>query len=264
MERPHLYGSGSIFFSKSKYYPTLYTLEAIDSYGILLGLSLSQELQEQEKLLSCSTVLLPTPFPLIFKALNMLEQAPEPRNRITLTHEQDRFGVNTAKLDLQLSLTEKYTILRSQQILDEELRRTEFGKLKIELAREDDSLLPSTIISRIELNHLFEKLQQIELAEEDGYESWSWPPPGTEIKEAPLVSFCHQMGATRMHVDPKQGVVNENCRVHGISNLYITGSSVFPTAGSANPTLTIVALAVRLADHIKFIFSLGETFHEFN
>jgi len=61
----------------------------------------------------------------------------------------------------------------------------------------------------------------------------------------------HHMGTTRMHIDPKKGVVNENCRVHGISNLFIAGSSVFPTGGSANPTLTIVALAVRLADHVK-------------
>lgn len=61
----------------------------------------------------------------------------------------------------------------------------------------------------------------------------------------------HHMGTTRMHVDPRRGVVDANCRVHGMANLYIAGSSVFPTAGLANPTLTIVALALRLADHIK-------------
>lgn len=65
----------------------------------------------------------------------------------------------------------------------------------------------------------------------------------------------HHMGTTRMHPDPKQGVVNENCRVHGISNLFIAGSSVFPTGGFANPTLTIVALAVRLADQVKAILA---------
>lgn len=63
----------------------------------------------------------------------------------------------------------------------------------------------------------------------------------------------HHMGTTRMHDDPKQGVVNADSQVHGISNLYITGSSVFPTSGYANPTLTIIALALRLADRMKLI-----------
>jgi choline dehydrogenase-like flavoprotein len=58
-----------------------------------------------------------------------------------------------------------------------------------------------------------------------------------------------------MHVDPKQGVVDANCQVHGISNLFIAGSSVFPTAGYANPTLTIVALSVKLADHVKTLMN---------
>ena len=60
----------------------------------------------------------------------------------------------------------------------------------------------------------------------------------------------HHMGTTRMHSDPKYGVVDPNCRVHGISNLYIGGASTFPTSGYANPVLTTVALVIRLADHI--------------
>lgn len=62
---------------------------------------------------------------------------------------------------------------------------------------------------------------------------------------------AHLMGTTRMHEDARQGVVDRNARVHGVSNLYIAGSSVFPTSGMANPTLTLVALSLRLADHIK-------------
>lgn len=62
---------------------------------------------------------------------------------------------------------------------------------------------------------------------------------------------CHHMGATRMHRDARRGVVDENGRVHSIGNLYVAGSSVFPTYGHANPTLTIVALSLRLADCLK-------------
>lgn len=61
----------------------------------------------------------------------------------------------------------------------------------------------------------------------------------------------HHMGTTRMHTDPRQGVVDAACRVHSVPNLYLAGSSVFPTYGASNPTLTIVALALRLADHLR-------------
>jgi choline dehydrogenase-like flavoprotein len=61
----------------------------------------------------------------------------------------------------------------------------------------------------------------------------------------------HHMGTTRMSDDPKQGVVDKNCQVHGLSNLFVAGSSVFPTAGSGTPTMTLVSLALRLADYIK-------------
>jgi choline dehydrogenase-like flavoprotein len=61
----------------------------------------------------------------------------------------------------------------------------------------------------------------------------------------------HHMGTTRMGDDPKAAVVDHNCRMHGVRNLYIAGSSVFPTSGHANPTLTIIALTLRLAEHLK-------------
>jgi choline dehydrogenase-like flavoprotein len=61
----------------------------------------------------------------------------------------------------------------------------------------------------------------------------------------------HHMGTTRMHEDPREGVVDPHCRVHGLANLYIAGSSVFPTGGAVNPTLTLVALALRLAEHVR-------------
>ena len=61
----------------------------------------------------------------------------------------------------------------------------------------------------------------------------------------------HHSGTTRMSDQPSTGVVDRNCKVHDIANLYVAGSSVFPTIGYANPTLTIIALALRLADHLK-------------
>jgi choline dehydrogenase-like flavoprotein/lipopolysaccharide biosynthesis glycosyltransferase len=64
-------------------------------------------------------------------------------------------------------------------------------------------------------------------------------------------SSHHFLGTTRMHDDPRNGVVDADCRVHDVPNLFIAGSSVFPTGGFANPTLTIVALAVRLATHLQ-------------
>jgi choline dehydrogenase-like flavoprotein len=61
----------------------------------------------------------------------------------------------------------------------------------------------------------------------------------------------HHMGTTRMSASPRTGVVDGQCRVHGHDNLFMAGSSVFPSAGHANPTLTIVALGIRLAEHLS-------------
>ncbi len=60
----------------------------------------------------------------------------------------------------------------------------------------------------------------------------------------------HQIGTTRMSSSPSLGVVDEDCKVHGLDNLYVASSSVFPTSGQANPTLTLIALAIRVADHL--------------
>ena len=60
----------------------------------------------------------------------------------------------------------------------------------------------------------------------------------------------HMMGSTRMGIDPKRSCTDSSCRVHGVENLYVAGSSLFPAVGAANPTLTIVALSLRLAAHL--------------
>lgn len=77
-----------------------------------------------------------------------------------------------------------------------------------------------------------------------------WPVERSQLL-AILNQSRHHMGTTRMSRDARDGVVDAECRVHGVSNLYVAGSSVFPTSGIANPTLTILALAMRLSDHLK-------------
>jgi choline dehydrogenase-like flavoprotein len=74
---------------------------------------------------------------------------------------------------------------------------------------------------------------------------------GEEDPPALFRGAFHHMGTTRMHREASLGVVDPDCRVHGLANLFVAGSSVFPTAGCVNPTLTLVALAVRLADHLR-------------
>jgi len=143
----------------------------------------------------------------VFRLNSMSEQAPNPNSRVTLIDERDVLGRNRVQLDWQLSPIDIRTIVRSQEIIDEELRRAGLGYLHIKLRGET-------------------------------------PPPN-------LHGGWHHMGTTRMHVDPQRGVVDANCRVHGVSNLFIGGPSVFPTVGYVNPVLTIIALAVRLADHVK-------------
>jgi len=85
------------------------------------------------------------------------------------------------------------------------------------------------------------KLGRVKLAD--------WLYDGTN--EIPIDGGHHHIGTTKMSNDATNGVVDANCKVHGIDNLYIAGSSVFPTGGYVNPTLTIVALAARLADYVS-------------
>jgi choline dehydrogenase-like flavoprotein len=84
-------------------------------------------------------------------------------------------------------------------------------------------------------------LGRVRVDVEEGADSWP----------ADLEGGWHHMGTTRMSDDPTRGVVDRDGRVHGVDNLYVAGSSVFATAGSGTPTMTIVALALRLADHLR-------------
>jgi choline dehydrogenase-like flavoprotein len=83
----------------------------------------------------------------------------------------------------------------------------------------------------------------VETPDLDG-DPWSWEQPGR------IVPGNHPMGTTRMSAKPADGVVDPQCRVHGTENLFVLGSSVFPRAGHANPTMTTLALGDRLAEHL--------------
>lgn len=80
-----------------------------------------------------------------------------------------------------------------------------------------------------------------------GHLEWTARVDGTTLVEG----LYHHLGTTRMHGDPRQGVVDADSRIHSVPNLFIAGSSVFPTYGASNPTLTIVALALRVADTLR-------------
>lgn len=77
---------------------------------------------------------------------------------------------------------------------------------------------------------------------------------GNNIKNFVSNTSHHPSGTLRMGLDPRTSVVDRNCKTHDHRNLYVAGSSVFPTMGTANPTLTIAALSIRLANFIKSEF----------
>jgi choline dehydrogenase-like flavoprotein len=65
----------------------------------------------------------------------------------------------------------------------------------------------------------------------------------------------HHLGTTRMSADPKNGVVDADCKVYAVANLFVAGSSVFPTYSANNPTLNLLAITLRLSDHLKQVMT---------
>ena len=70
-------------------------------------------------------------------------------------------------------------------------------------------------------------------------------------KNIPIGGTAHQAGTCRFGIDPATSVLDLNCKAHDLDNLYVTDASFFPSIGAVNPTLTIIANALRVADHIK-------------
>lgn len=144
------------------------------------------------------------------------EQAPNPDSRVVLSATRDALGSRRANLDWQLSAIDKHTVQVIARTFDAEFRRLGHGVVT-----------PAAWLA------------------EPGVQ---WPADHT-VGNHPLANY-HQVGGTRMGSSPASSVVDADCRVHGLENLFVAGSSVFPTSGWANPTLTIVALAMRLSEHL--------------
>jgi choline dehydrogenase-like flavoprotein len=140
-----------------------------------------------------------------------VEQIPNPSSRITLSDRLDALGQPLAKIDWRLDDREYEAYRRAAQLFVAECAR-----LRLEIPR----LSP-------------------------------WVESPQDAWRESLHDMAHPMCATRMSSDPRTGVVDRNCAVHGVEGLHVAGSSVFPTGGTSNPTLTAVALAIRLADRIK-------------
>jgi choline dehydrogenase-like flavoprotein len=138
------------------------------------------------------------------------EQTCRPDNRVYLNDRQSTDGLLGVDVDFRYSDQDTDSIIRSHALLDEQLRAAGRGRLTYHMSAAER---PAAVLAQAR----------------DGY---------------------HQVGTTRMSDDPATGVVDRNCRVHGLSNLFVASSSVFPTAGEANPTFTAVCLAVRLAHHL--------------
>jgi choline dehydrogenase-like flavoprotein len=147
-----------------------------------------------------------------FQLFTRVEQAPNPNSRITLDTEKDELGMRRVMLHWELTPLEKRSIRTIYEIIGRQAGIAEKGRVRLlEYLRDEND--------------------------------YSWP----EFTGG----GWHHMGTTRMGLDLKQSVVNLDCRVHGIDNLYMAGSSCYVTAGAPNPTLTLVALSLRLSDHVR-------------
>ena len=145
------------------------------------------------------------------------EQAPNPDSRVLLTKERDALGVPRVALDWRLSAIDKHSVTGLVDGLGRELKRLGMGRV-----------------------------ERADWLDEPG-ELWRNDP----LISSHAIGGYHHMGTTRMATDPRQGVVDADGRVHGQANLYVVGSSIFPTSSWANPTLTIAALALRTADRLS-------------
>ena len=156
------------------------------------------------------------------------EQSPNPDSRITLSDTRDALGMRRARLDWRLNDLDRRTFATALKTMARESGHQRIGRFWLRAPmRALDLDRPNSIRFDLPLIGSSSAYNQLD----------------TELRWG-----CHHMGTTRMHSDPRRGVVDPHARVHGITNLYIAGSSIFPNVGVSNPTLTIIALALKLAE----------------
>lgn len=126
----------------------------------------------------------------------------------------------------------------------------------IKLSNEVDAVGVRKAVLNWELNdtdyHTFARGQEVLIREfeKDGLAKFQAPELTPELINRSVKGHYHHIGTTRMSDDARTGVVDRHCRVHGVDNLYVAGSAIFPTAGYSGPTMMIIAFSMRLAEHI--------------
>ncbi|ARV58642.1 GMC oxidoreductase [Nostocales cyanobacterium HT-58-2] len=261
----------------------LYDLRRVKNIPIMGKLTLTKEVMRREQLLNISALLFPIPKPYQLKAVNSLKTLLTSINDSQVQKNSLKL-LNNVVLGLDYILPAAYRALIKHQpflpslawggwsyLQDNEQRFSRFEVLhQTEQAPDPDNRITLSgdrdrlNRQKVKLNWRWSDIdiRTIKRAQDILKEEIACAGIGQlEIeRDGNLPKLIHpgthhHMGTTRMHDDPKQGVVDRNCKVHGVSNLFIAGSSVFPTGGYANPTLSIVALAIRLADHVKTVMA---------
>jgi choline dehydrogenase-like flavoprotein len=174
-----------------------------------------------------------------------IEQTPDRDSRVALGDARDEFGMPRLRLDWRVNAVDRRTYATVMRHIAAQLAKSSDCRLWLrpEL-REVAFDQPDTIPVPLHFSREFKVLPPI--ADREVASS------GHGIDTAQIAANpSHHMGTTRMHDDARQGVVDSRCLLHGSKNLYVTGSSCFPTGGISNPTYTIVAMAIRLADHLR-------------
>lgn len=161
----------------------------------------------------------------------LAEQALDPQSRVTLGSATDALGMRRIRLHWRYNSSDKAAVVSGLRTMAAELGALGLGRLQV---------LPGAVtFGRPD----FDPVELINFYGSD--------PDDIDPTDFPVGVGFHHMCTTRMSADPHSGVVDADCRVHEVDNLWIGGSSVFATGGVATPTFTIVALAVRLADHLR-------------